>query len=272
MLEKVRTNGGIVEREVRTPEKVEDNDLKHVGEAYRAFRDRYPEPGESHDHPHRSAQLPMLPTSSTSSWAASVCSPVPNGAGKSTLLDISPILARARRRRADGAGVLRAPGRRHPAPCPDAERAGIPPPGRHLRPRPGSRDPRRRPTGHRQHGARPQRCPGAHSEPAPLRGEPGGLQWPGPPGRCRVPHPLQRRRPQAGGEAEPRRRRHARRGPPPEPEPAVRLRPGPWPGADRRRPSLPARCKEPGRATSSTLRPPPWGSPTSRPTGGSSPS
>ena len=45
-IEKVRTNGGVTEREVQTPEKVEDNDLKQVGAAYRAFRERHPEPGE----------------------------------------------------------------------------------------------------------------------------------------------------------------------------------------------------------------------------------
>ena len=45
-LEKVRTHDGMVEREVITPEKVEDNDLKQVGAAYRAFRERHPEPGE----------------------------------------------------------------------------------------------------------------------------------------------------------------------------------------------------------------------------------
>ena len=43
--ERVRTNGGISVREVQTPEKVEDNDLKEVGAAYREFRQRHPEPG-----------------------------------------------------------------------------------------------------------------------------------------------------------------------------------------------------------------------------------
>ena len=47
VIEKIRVNGGIVEREIPTSEKVEDNDLKLVGEKYRTFRHKYPEPGMS---------------------------------------------------------------------------------------------------------------------------------------------------------------------------------------------------------------------------------
>lgn len=47
LVERVRVNGGFVEREVTTPEKVEDNDLKLIGLRYREFRERFPEPGSA---------------------------------------------------------------------------------------------------------------------------------------------------------------------------------------------------------------------------------
>lgn len=48
VVERIRVNGGIVEREVTTPEKVEDNDLKLVSAKYSEFRQQYPEPGSAH--------------------------------------------------------------------------------------------------------------------------------------------------------------------------------------------------------------------------------
>ena len=47
VIERVRVNGGIVKREVMTPEKIVDNDLEIIGAEYRKFRQQHPEPGLS---------------------------------------------------------------------------------------------------------------------------------------------------------------------------------------------------------------------------------
>jgi type I restriction enzyme M protein len=43
--ERIRLNGKVVERTLRRPQKIIDDDLQVIPEKYKEFRQKYPEPG-----------------------------------------------------------------------------------------------------------------------------------------------------------------------------------------------------------------------------------